>query len=123
MAHKVITVVGNRPQFIKLGVTARRLRQMGTSAPFSSVVVNTGQHYDDMLSDVFFRELAIEPAQYDLSVGSGRFPDQLARMMSPLADIFDAEQPDAVLVYGDTNSTLAAGCGSFSICNIRIRPG
>lgn len=104
---KILTIVGNRPQFIKLGVTARRLRELGAKAPFTSVVVNTGQHYDEMLSDVFFTELDIEAPHYNLGMGSGHIVDQIGRMMTPLRDVFDAEKPDALLVYGDTNSTVA----------------
>lgn len=105
---KVLTVVGNRPQFIKLGVTERRLRELGSRAPFESVVVNTGQHYDTMLSDVFFKELQIEAPKYNLGIGSGPIVDQVGKMLSPLREIITKEAPDAVLVYGDTNSTLAA---------------
>jgi UDP-GlcNAc3NAcA epimerase len=105
---KVLTVVGNRPQFIKLGVTARALREMGDSAPFDSVVVNTGQHYDSMLADVFFAELQIEPPQYSLGIGSGQIVDQVGKMLQPIREIVEDEKPDAVLVFGDTNSTLAA---------------
>jgi UDP-N-acetylglucosamine 2-epimerase len=104
---KILTIVGNRPQFIKLGVTARRLRQLGAEAPFQSVVVNTGQHYDEMLSDVFFSELEIEPPAYNLGIGSGHIVDQIGRMMAPLREIFEREAPDALIVYGDTNSTVA----------------
>lgn len=104
---KILTIVGNRPQFIKLGVTARRLRELGREAPFTSVVVNTGQHYDEMLSDVFFTELEIEAPDYNLGMGSGHIVDQIGRMMTPLREVFDAERPDALLVYGDTNSTVA----------------
>lgn len=106
---KVLTVVGNRPQFIKLGVTARALRELGASAPFESVVVNTGQHYDTMLADVFFSELAIEAPRYNLGIGSGQIVDQVGKMLAPLREIVEAEAPEAILVYGDTNSTLAAG--------------
>lgn len=104
---KILTIVGNRPQFIKLGVTARRLRELGDTAPFASVIVNTGQHYDEMLSDVFFTELEIEAPHYNLGMGSGHIVDQIGRMMTPLREVFDAEKPDALLVYGDTNSTVA----------------
>ncbi len=105
---KVLTVVGNRPQFIKLGVTARALREMGAGAPFQSIVVNTGQHYDTMLADVFFTELQIEPPHYSLGIGSGQIVDQIGKMLQPIREIVESEKPDAVLVFGDTNSTLAA---------------
>jgi UDP-GlcNAc3NAcA epimerase len=103
---KVVTVVGNRPQFIKLGATARELRNLGTSAPWSSVVVNTGQHYDQMMADVFFNELEIEAPKYNLELGSGNPIDQIGRMLKPLREILEEERPDGVLVFGDTNSTL-----------------
>lgn len=105
---KVLTVVGNRPQFIKLGVTARALRELGAEAPFESIVVNTGQHYDAMLADVFFTELQIEPPQYSLGIGSGQIVDQVGKMLQPIREIVETEKPDAILVFGDTNSTLAA---------------
>jgi UDP-GlcNAc3NAcA epimerase len=105
---KIVTVVGNRPQFVKLGVTARTLREMGSAAPWQSVVVNTGQHYDSLLSDVFFSELQIEAPQYHLGIGSGPIVDQIGKMLPPLREILEREAPDGVLVYGDTNSTLAA---------------
>lgn len=104
---KILTIVGNRPQFIKLGVTARQLRLMGDEAPFQSIVINTGQHYDQMLSDVFFTELQIEPPQYDLGIGSGHIVDQIGKMLSPVREIVEHEKPDGILVYGDTNSTVA----------------
>lgn len=104
---KILTIVGNRPQFIKLGVTARRLREMGNSVPFRNVVVNTGQHYDEMLSDIFFAELEIDAPEYNLGMGSGHIVDQIGRMMTPLREVFEKEAPDALLVYGDTNSTIA----------------
>lgn len=82
---------------------------MTDTAPFKSVVVNTGQHYDTMLADVFFTELGIEAPDYSLGIGSGQIVDQVGKMLAPLREIFEVEAPDAVLVYGDTNSTLAAG--------------
>ena len=122
---KILTIVGNRPQFIKLGVTARSLRQLGDSAPFTSVVVNTGQHYDEMLSDVFFTELEIEAPQYNLGMGSGHIVDQIGRMMSPLREVFEAERPDALLVYGDTNSTVAGAlvAGHLGIPALHVEGG
>lgn len=104
---KLLTVVGNRPQFVKLGNTARKLREMGSAAPFQSVVVNTGQHYDAMLSDVFFSELQIEKPDYDLGMGSGHIVDQIGKMLPLLREVLETERPDGLLVYGDTNSTIA----------------
>ena len=122
---KILTIVGNRPQFIKLGVTARRLRQLGADAPFESVVVNTGQHYDQMLADVFFTELEIEAPDYDLGMGSGHIVDQIGKMLSPLRDIVEREAPDALLVYGDTNSTIAGAivAGHLDVPLVHVEGG
>lgn len=100
---KVLTVVGARPQFVKALPVSRALRD-----EHEEVLVHTGQHYDETLSDVFFRELAIPEPDHHLGVGSATHAVQTAEIMSALDDVVAAEAPDAVLVYGDTNSTLAA---------------
>lgn len=122
---KVLTIVGNRPQFIKLGVTARSLRMRGANAPFKNIVVNTGQHYDEMLSDVFFAELEIEAPDYALGIGSGHVVDQIGKMLNPLREIIELEKPDALLVYGDTNSTIAGAicAGHLDIPLIHVEGG
>lgn len=99
---KFLTVVGARPQFIKAAVISPRLRHEA-----DEVLVHTGQHYDAMMSDVFFSELAVPEPDYQLNVGSAAHGEQTARMMSALEPIVLQEAPDAVLLYGDTNSTLA----------------
>lgn len=99
---KVLSVVGARPQFIKAMPVSRFLR-----AKYQEVLVHTGQHYDDMMSDVFFRELALPAPERNLGVGSGSHATQTGRMMIELEPVMLAERPDWVLVYGDTNSTLA----------------
>jgi len=100
---KLLTVVGARPQFIKAFPVSAPLRER-----HEEVLVHTGQHYDDELSGVFFRELPIPEPDHNLGVGSGSHATQTAAMMRALDDLVDDEAPDAVLVYGDTNSTLAA---------------
>lgn len=102
MSKRVLSIVGARPQFIKAFPVSRAL---GRS--HEETVVHTGQHYDTMLSDVFFEELDMPDPAYNLGVGSGSHADQTARMMIELDSVIDAESPDVVLVYGDTNSTLA----------------
>jgi UDP-GlcNAc3NAcA epimerase len=87
---------------------ARRLRLMGSDTPFDEVLVHTGQHYDPMLSDVFFRELGVPAPQHNLEVGSGTAGKQIACILERLDPVVESEKPDAILVYGDTNSTLAA---------------
>jgi UDP-N-acetylglucosamine 2-epimerase (non-hydrolysing)/UDP-GlcNAc3NAcA epimerase len=99
---KVFTVVGNRPQFIKAAAVSGPLR-----AEHEEVLVHTGQHYDDELSAVFFRELGLPRPEYELGIGSGSNSSQTARMLSALEPLLTEVAPDAALVYGDTNSTLS----------------
>lgn len=96
--------MGARPQFVKLAPIDHEFHQRG----IDHVIVHTGQHYDPMLSDVFFADLGIAPPQEHLGVGSGTHGKQTGAMMSALDDVFAKYSPDWVLVYGDTNSTLAA---------------
>ena len=99
---RVLTVIGNRPQFIKAAAVSHRLRDVGTE-----VLVHTGQHYDAELSQVFFDELGLPRPEHQLDLGGGSNTSQTARMLAALEPLLAAEAPDAVLVYGDTNSTLA----------------
>jgi UDP-N-acetylglucosamine 2-epimerase len=99
---KVASVVGNRPQFVKAAPLAAALDPV-----VEHVLVHTGQHYDDELSQVFFEELGLRPPDHRIESGSGGHAAQTARMMAGLEPILAAEAPDLVLVYGDTNSTLA----------------
>jgi UDP-GlcNAc3NAcA epimerase len=99
----VLSVVGNRPQFIKSAPLSLALREAG----IDEVVLHTGQHYDRELSEVFFEELELGPPKYHLGVGSGTHAAQTARMLPGIEDAVLAERPDAVVVFGDTNSTLA----------------
>jgi len=99
---RIITVVGNRPQFIKAAAVSQRLRERA-----DEVLVHTGQHYDDTLSRVFFDELGLPRPEHRLDLGGGTNSAQTARMLAALEPLLAQERPDAVLVYGDTNSTLA----------------
>ena len=101
---RVLTVVGNRPQFVKAAAVSHRLRAVA-----SEVLVHTGQHYDDELSRVFFDELALPRPEHRFDLGGGTNTEQTARMLSELAPLLASEAQDVVLVYGDTNSTLAGG--------------
>lgn len=110
---KVMVVVGARPQFIKAAVISTYLKKLKNS-PFEEIIVHTGQHYDDLLSDVFFQELKIHAPKYNLGVGSHTTADQIALMLKNLDSILKKENPNAVLIFGDTNSTLAASlCSAF----------
>jgi UDP-N-acetylglucosamine 2-epimerase len=99
---KILSVVGNRPQFIKSAPLSLALRNRA-----DEVTLHTGQHYDRELSEIFFEELELQPPAYRLDAGSGSHADQTARMLPGIERVVLDERPDTVLVYGDTNSTLA----------------
>ncbi len=100
---RILSIVGNRPQFIKSGPVSIALRERG----IDEVVLHTGQHYDPELSQLFFDELGLAPPAYRLEAGSGTHAEQTARMLPGIERAVLDEKPDWVLVYGDTNSTLA----------------
>jgi UDP-N-acetylglucosamine 2-epimerase (non-hydrolysing)/UDP-GlcNAc3NAcA epimerase len=104
---RVLTVVGNRPQFIKAAAVSGLLR-----TEHEEILVHTGQHYDDALSEVFFRELGLARPERELGIGGGTNTSQTARMLAALEPLLTEIKPDAVLVYGDTNSTLAGALAS-----------
>lgn len=108
---KVLTVVGARPQFIKMAPVSRALAAVGAH----EVVVHTGQHYDDGMSGVFFRELGIKDPEHHLQVGSGTHGKQTAMALERIEEVLLAEKPDVALVYGDTNSTLAGGLAAAKL--------
>jgi UDP-N-acetylglucosamine 2-epimerase len=101
---RVVTVIGNRPQFVKAAAVSRALR-----AEHDELLVHTGQHHDDELSTVFVEELGVPRPERELGIHGGTNTEQTARMLAALGPLLAMERPDAVLVYGDTNSTLAGG--------------
>ena len=109
---KLTTIIGARPQFIKASVVSRAL----ISVPgISEVLVHTGQHYDQNMSDVFFRELGIPEPKYNLGIGSGRHGEQTGKQLAAVETVLLEEKPDWVLVYGDTNSTLAGALAAAKL--------
>jgi UDP-GlcNAc3NAcA epimerase len=99
---KILTVLGARPQFIKAAPVSRVLREKHTE-----LIIHTGQHYDSNMSDIFFEELNIPKPDYYLGVGSGNHGKQTGEMLAKIEEIVLKEEPDYLMVYGDTNSTLA----------------
>ena len=108
----IATIVGNRPQFVKAAAVSRKLRKT-----HRELLIHTGQHYDDELSRVFFDELAIPAPDRQLDIHGGSNTQQTARMLTALAPLFTEVDPGLVLVYGDTNSTLA---GALAAAQMRI---
>lgn len=114
MSKKIITVVGARPQFIKAAVLGRAIANM-PGRPLNEVLVHTGQHYDAGMSNIFFDELQIQKPAYNLGVGSGLHGAQTALMIDALEKVFMTEKPHCVVVFGDTNSTLAAALAASKL--------
>lgn len=108
----VLTVVGARPQFVKAAAVSRA---MFGSRLLAERLIHTGQHYDANMSDIFFEELGIPKPHHHLGVGSGSHGKQTGQMLAAIEDVLRAEKPDAVLVYGDTNSTLAGALAAAKL--------
>lgn len=119
-AMKIVSIVGARPQFIKAAAVSRVLRKRHLE-----ILVHTGQHYDYQMSGIFFDGLELPPAEVNLGVGSGSHATQTGAMLKGVEDILVAERPDYLLIYGDTNSTLAGALAAskLSIPVVHVEAG
>lgn len=108
--NKVVTVVGARPQFIKAAVVSRELRKH-----YNEILVHTGQHYDHNMSDIFFEEMDIPKPDYNLGISGGSHGKMTGEMLIALEEVLQKEQPDCLLIYGDTNSTMAASLAAVKL--------
>ena len=111
---KIVTIIGARPQIIKAAALSRAIRNK-FSDKIKEVIVHTGQHYDENMSQVFFDELGIPTPDYNLGVGSGSHGVQTAKMIEGIENVLSKEKPDYLVVYGDTNSTLAGAIAASKI--------
>ena len=111
--HKILTIVGARPQFIKAAAISHAIRDL--HGELTEDILHTGQHYDDAMSAQFFRELDIPQPRYNLGVGSGNHGAQTALMLKGIEEVLLKEHYDGVLVYGDTNSTLAGALAAAKL--------
>jgi len=111
---KIITIIGARPQIIKAAALSRAIKTSFNSQ-IQEIIVHTGQHYDSNMSEVFFTELSIPKPDYNLNVGSGQHGAQTAKMITGIEKILIDENPDALVLYGDTNSTLAGAIAASKI--------
>ena len=122
---KLVTIIGARPQFIKAAMVSRAIREYNSQltthdSQIDEVIVHTGQHYDYKMSQVFFDQLEMPKPHYHLDIGSSTHGDQTGRMLTAIEKVLIDEKPDAVLVYGDTNSTMA---GSLAAAKLHIPVG
>lgn len=111
---KLLTIIGARPQIIKAAAFSRAIKNL-YSESVKEVIVHTGQHYDSNMSDVFFEQLGIPQPDYNLNVGSGKHGVQTAKMIDGIEEVLEKERPNAIVLYGDTNSTLAGAVSASKI--------
>jgi UDP-GlcNAc3NAcA epimerase len=112
MVSEVLTIVGARPQFIKAAAVSRALKK---EPSMSEVLLHTGQHFDSNMSDIFFDELSLPEPQYHLGVGGGTHGQNTGRMIEKIEAVLIDEKPDCVMVFGDTDSTLAGALAAVKL--------
>lgn len=116
---KIATIIGARPQFIKAAAISRAIAGHNLLAPdalhLTEIIIHTGQHYDEEMSDIFFRELEIPAPAYNLGIGSGTHGQQTGEMLTAIEKVLIKEKPDWVIIYGDTNSTLAGALAAAKL--------
>ena len=116
---KIVTIIGARPQFIKAAPISEAIaKKRALGFELDEVIVHTGQHFDKNMSDIFFEELLIPKPDYNLKINGGSHGEMTSKMIKGIEDILIFEKPDIVLVYGDTNSTLA---GAISVVKLHIK--
>lgn len=111
---KLLTIIGARPQIIKAAALSRAIKT-GFKQKISEVILHTGQHYDDSMSDVFFREMQIPQPDYNLKIGSASHGAQTGQMIEEIEKVILEEKPNGIVVYGDTNSTLAGALAAAKL--------
>ncbi|RAJ10523.1 UDP-GlcNAc3NAcA epimerase [Chitinophaga skermanii] len=109
---KILTVIGARPQFVKAAAVSRKIKEQST---LSEIIVHTGQHYDENMSEVFFREMDIPKPNFNLQINNSSHGAMTGKMIEGLEEIMLREKPDTILIYGDTNSTLAGAIAASKI--------
>src|SRR5690606_33312695 len=108
---KILTIVGARPQFVKAAALSRALKKIN----LEEVLVHTGQHFDENMAEIFFRQMEIPEPKYNLGINSLSHGAMTGRMLEEIEKVLTAEEPAAVVVFGDTNSTLAGALAAAKL--------